>query len=211
MSANINLNGSAEVYDDPFRKTSLIPYVDFDTAPPTVQDKLKVLPFRRNIFYLLGHCHGLFPHLTGVIGGCFDGRVRKIPLLDWQLIVLRTATTLGAKYEYDVNLPVAEVYDMPQEKIDAMGCPAEDVRNGKGAWSERDRLILRIVDEQLKTYTNEPQTIKDALEVLTKEELVEVLIILGTYALIARVINALKIDDDPPIPGLKDLLRKAVR
>ena len=211
MNAQNNQNGPAEVYDDPFRKTSLIPYVDFNTAPPAVQEKLKVLPFRRNIFYLLGHSHGLFPHLTGVIGGCFDGRTRKIPLLDWQLIVLRTATTLGAKYEYDVNLPVAEVYEMPQEKIDAMGCPAEDIRSGRGPWSERDRLILRIVDEQLKTYTNEPQTITDALEVLKKEELVEVLIILGTYALIARVINALKIDDDPPIPGLKEMLRKAVK
>ncbi|KAF7505215.1 hypothetical protein GJ744_001144 [Endocarpon pusillum] len=208
MSTENNQAGTAE---DPFRKTSLIPYVDYDTAPPAVQEKLKVLPFRRNIFYLLGHSHGLFPHLTGIIGGCFDGRVRKIPLLDWQLIVLRTATTLGAKYEYDVNLPVAEVYEMPQEKIDAIGCPAEDVCSGKGPWSDRDRLILRIVDEQLKTYTNEAQTIKDALEVLTKEDLVEVLIILGTYSLIARVINALKIDDDPPIPGLKDMLRKAVK
>ncbi len=211
MDPKNNQNSTSEVYEDPFRKTSLIPYVDFDTAPPDVQNKLRVLPFRRNIFYLLGHSHGLFPHLTGVIGGCFDGRIRKIPLLDWQLIVLRTATTLGAKYEYDVNLPVAEVYEMPQEKIDAMGCQSEDVLSGKGPWSERDRIILRIVDEQLKTYSNEPQTIKDALEVLTKEELVEVLIILGTYALIARVINALKIDDDPPIPGLKDMLKKAVK
>jgi hypothetical protein len=211
MSANAPDNGTtAEVYDDPFRETCLIPYIDPATAPPAVQAKLKVLPFRRNIFYLLGHSHGLFPHLVGVIGGCFDGKTRKIPLLDWQLIVLRTATVLGAKYEYDVNLPVAEVYEMSQAKIDAMGCSAEDVRNGKGPWAERDRLILRIVDEQLATYTNEPQTIKDALKVLTVEDLVEVLVILGTYALIARVIRGLKIDDDPEIPGLKDMLRKAV-
>jgi hypothetical protein len=73
---------------------------------------------------------------------------------------------------------------------------AESVRNGEGQWSSRDRLILRIVDEQLATYTNEPQTINDALEVLSVEDLVEVLIILGTYALIARVINGLKIEYD---------------
>lgn len=211
MSANAQENNkTVEVFDDPFRKTCLVPYVDVEAAPPAVQDKLKVLPFRRNIFHLLGHSHGLFPHLMGVIGGCFDGKTRKIPLLDWQLIVLRTATTLGAKYEYDVNLPVAEVYEMPQAKIDEMGCSAEDVRNGIGPWTERDRLILRIVDEQLATYTNEVQTIKDALQVLSAEDLVEVLIILGTYALIARVIRGLKIDDDPEIPGLKDMLRKAV-
>jgi alkylhydroperoxidase family enzyme len=198
-------------YDDPYRKTCLVPYVVPEEAPQAVQDRLKVLPFRRNIFYLLGNSHGLFPHLAGVVGGCFDGKVRKIPLLDWQLIVLRTATTLGAKYEYDVNLPVAEVYEMDEEKIRQIGCKPEDVRNGKGPWTERDRLILRIVDEQLATYTNEPQTIKDALKVLDHEEVVEVLIIIGTYALIARVINGLKIDDDPPIPGLKDMLRKSVK
>lgn len=194
-----------------FRKTSLIPYVDFDTAPLAVQDKLRVLPFRRNIFYLLAHTHGLYPHLAGVIGGCFDGKTRRIPLLDWQLIVLRTATTLQAKYEYDVNLPVAEVYGMGDEKIAAIDtCAPADIVAGKGPWSARERVILRIVDEQLKTYTNDEQTIKEALEILSKEDLVEVLVILGTYALIARVINACRIDDDPEIPGLKDMLRKAV-
>jgi len=126
--------------------------------------------------------------------------------------VLRTATTLGAKYEYDVNLPVAEIYNLGQEKIDAMGTSPESVRNGEGPWSKRDRLILRIVDEQLATYSNDPQTIKDALEVLSTEDLVEVLIILGTYALIARVINGLKIDDDQPIrpEGLTESLKKSV-
>ncbi|KAH8651947.1 AhpD-like protein [Tricladium varicosporioides] len=201
-----------EAYEDPFRHTCLIPYVDIATAPPAVAEKFKVLQFRRNIFHLLGHSHGLFPHVMGIIGGCFSGQIRKIPLLDWQLIVLRTATTLGAKYEYDVNLPVAEVYEMKQEKIDAMGCSAESVRNGEGPWSQRDLLILRIVDEQLATYTNEPQTIKEALEVLSVEDLVEVLIILGTYAMIARVINGLKIDDDQPIrpEGLAEMLKKSV-
>ncbi len=38
------------------------------------------------------------------------------------------------------------------------------------------------------------------------------LIILGTYALIARVINGLKIDDDQPVwpEGLTEMLKKSV-
>lgn len=101
---------------------------------------------------------------------------------------------------------------MGQDKINAMGCDAESVRRGEGPWSQRDRLILRVVDEQLATYTNDPQTIRDALEILSVEDLVEVLIILGTYALIARVINGLKIDDDQPIrpEGLAEMLKKSV-
>ncbi|KAM3424658.1 hypothetical protein BST61_g6646 [Cercospora zeina] len=203
---------SAKDHVDPLRKTSLIPYVDAATAPPAIAEKLNVLPFRRNIFHLLGHSEGLFPHLMGVIGGCFNGQTRTVQLLDWQLIVLRTATTLEAKYEYDVNLPVAELYEMPQAKIDAMGCSAGSVVDGEGPWSERDRIILRLVDEQLANYTNEERTIKDALEILSNAELVECLIILGTYALIARVIRALRIDDDQPIrpEGLMESLRKSV-
>ena len=211
-----NVKAIANQFNDPvdhFRKTCLVPYVDAATAAPAVQEKLKVLPFRRNIFLLLGHSSGLFPHLMGVIGGCFDSNVRTLPLLDWQLIVLRTATTLGAQYEYDVNRPVANVYEMQQAKIDAIDnkMSPEDVKSGKGPWTERDRVILRIVDEQLATYTNDPETIRVAREILTVEELVEVLIILGTYSLIARVIRGLKIDDDAEIPGLEDMLRKAVK
>nr|POF21859.1 hypothetical protein CFP56_72643 [Quercus suber] len=213
MNSKDYVNGSSnEASDDPYRHTCLIPYVDAKTAPPAIADMINVLPFRRNIFLLLGHSQGLFPHLMGVIGGCFNGQVRKIPLLDWQLIVLRTATTLNAKYEYDVNLPVAELYNMSDDKISAMDCSPESIVNGEGPWNERDRLILRIVDEQLATYTNEPQTIKDALKIMSHEDLVEILIILGTYALIARVIRGLKIDDDEPIrpKGLSDMLKKSV-
>lgn len=131
-----------------------------------------------------------------------------------QLIVLRTASTLGAKYEYDVNLPVAEVYDMDPAKISAISTcsPASVVAGDDGPWTARDRVILRVVDEQLATYTNEPQTIDDALQHLSVAELVEVLIILGTYALIARVIRGLKIDDDVAIrpDGLHEMLKKSV-
>lgn len=79
----MSTNEMATEFSDPFRHTCLIPYVDPASAPPAVADKLKILPFRRNIFYLLGHSQGLFPHLMGVIGGCFNGQVRGVQLLDW--------------------------------------------------------------------------------------------------------------------------------
>jgi alkylhydroperoxidase family enzyme len=113
---------------------------------------------------------------------------------------------------FDVNLPVSELYEMDPAKIAAIGCTAESVVNGEGPWSERDRLLLRIVDEQLATYTNEPTTIQDAQQVLTDAEVVEVLIIIGTYSTLARILRGLKVDDDQPIrpPNLMDALRASV-
>ncbi|KFX94973.1 hypothetical protein V490_04062 [Pseudogymnoascus sp. VKM F-3557] len=206
------MSAPTQIHDDPFRHTCLVPYVDAATAPPEIAAKINVLPFRRNIFLLLAHSPGLFPHMMGLIGGCFNKDVRKIPLLDWQLIVLRTATTLGAKYEYDVNLPVAEIFNLGAEKIAAIGSTATSVRQGEGPWTDRQRVILRVVDEQLATYTNTPGTIRDAVEILGHAELVEVLIILGTYSTLARIINGLRIDDDQPIrpEGLEDMLKASV-
>lgn len=93
-----------------------------------------------------------------------------------------------------------------------MGCTASSVRQGEGPWTDRQRVILRVVDEQLATYTNTPGTIRDAVEMLGHAQLVEVLIILGTYTTLARIINGLKIDDDQPIrpDGLEKMLKASV-
>lgn len=93
-----------------------------------------------------------------------------------------------------------------------MDCTASSVCRGEGPWTDRQRVILRVVDEQLATYTNTPGTIRDAVEMLGHAELVEVLIILGTYSTLARIINGLRIDDDQPIrpDGLEDMLRASV-
>ncbi|KAL3258126.1 hypothetical protein ABHI18_006289 [Aspergillus niger] len=181
-----------EANGDPHRHTCLVPYVDPDTAPPDIQAKLKVLPFRRNILLTLAHSHGPFPHFSGLLGACFDGNQRSIPVHEWQLI------------------PVAEVFGFPQEKFNAIGCSIEDVMEGRGPWSDRDRVILRLIEEQLSTYDNKPETVKDALRLLSVGDVVEVLMIIGVYALLARVINGLKVDEDEPIPDLKEKIKTAI-
>lgn len=197
--------------NDPVRKNCLVPYPRVDDLPPILRDKLNILPFRRNILLTIAHSHGLAPHLLSLIGACFDGTQRGLPTLDWQLIVLRTATILKAKYEYDVNIPVAEVYNMSKEKIDNIACPSSVVHDiSQGPWTARDRILLRMVDEQLATYTNEEKTIQDAVEILGTDMVVEVLIIIGVYGLLARLIKGLRVDDDPEIPGLKEKIKSAI-
>ena len=197
--------------NDPFRKTCLVPYPKVDDLPPSLRDKLNILPFRRNILLTIANSHGLAPHLLGLIGACFDGTQRGLPTLEWQLIVLRTATNLKAKYEYDVNLPVAEVHNMPQEKIDNIASPTSVIQDTtQGPWTARDRVLLRLVDEQVATYKNEEKTVQDAVELLGTDMVVEVIIVIGIYALLARLIKGLRVDDDAEIPGLKEKIKGAI-
>ena len=62
------------------------------------------------------------------------------------------------------------------------------MKDGKRPLTEHDRIIVLIVDEILAAYNNEKELILATRKKLTVEELVEVLIILKAYALIASVI-----------------------
>lgn len=192
----------------------LVPYLELSSAPPEVAAAITHLPYRRNIFHLLGHSHGSFPQLMGVYASFFDGARRILPLLDWQLVVLRISAVLDAEYEWEVNAPVARVNGMPREKMDALkrsarGNKREAVER-EGAFSVRDKAILRLVDEQLETYNNVEETVAAARAALSVEELVEVYVVLGVYVLIARITKALRIDLDGEIPGLEEHLKTVV-
>ncbi|KAL5340283.1 hypothetical protein BJX70DRAFT_361969 [Aspergillus crustosus] len=143
----------------------------------------------------------------------FDGTRRTLPLLDWQLIVLRISAVLNAEYEWDVNAPVAWLNGMPGEKIDALkrsvGNDPEGLRR-EAAFSDRDRVILQLVDEQLARYDNTEETVVAAKKVLTVEELVEVYVVLGVYVLIAWITKGLRIDMDGEIQGLEEHLKAVV-
>ncbi|ROW17641.1 hypothetical protein VPNG_00855 [Cytospora leucostoma] len=193
----------------------LVPYIELEDAPPEVAAAIIHIPYRRNIFHLLGHSHGAFPRLMGVYANFFDGDRRILPLLDWQLVVLRISAVLDAEYEWDVNAPVARINGMPPAKLDALRRTTVHVSEGVNVADEplftrRDRAILTLVDEQLVSYTNTEATIEEAKNVLTVEELVEVYIVLGVYVLIARITKGLKIDMDGEIPALEDTLKKVV-
>ena len=154
-----------------------------------------------------------------VYSAFFSKETRTLPLLDWQLIVLRIAARLECEYEWEVNAPVAKVHGMSEEVMDTVGAckdvgvpgDSADVDDGMdGFLSKRQWLILRLVDEQLDSYTNRNATMKAVLDCLSPAELVETIIVIGFYVMIARLIKAVGIDEDAEIPGLEDMIKAGV-
>jgi alkylhydroperoxidase family enzyme len=191
----------------------LVPYLELEDAPPEVAAAITKLPYRRNIFHLLGHSHGAFPPLMGIYASFFDGNRRTLPLLDWQLVVLRISAVLDAEYEWDVNSPVARINGMPETKLEAIKRTARsdsDYLRAERLFTERDVAILNLVDEQLATYNNDVATVDEAKRHLSVSELVEVYIALGVYVLIARITKGLRIDLDGEIPNLEQALKGIV-
>ena len=189
----------------------IIPYVDPETASPGVAAALDRMPMKRHIFLLLSHSPGLFPPIMDVYSAFFQSKTRTIPLLDWQLIVLRIASKLKCEYEWHVNAPVARVHGMSVEVMEQVAkCIDIGPADGQKAFSERQRRILKFVDEQLQNYTNDPGTVESLLEYLSHAELVEAVFVIGFYVMIARLVKAVGIDLDGEVAGLDDMIRAGV-
>lgn len=89
-------------------------------------------------------------------------------------------------------------------------CKKIESKNEQTTFNERQKRILRFVDEQLETYTNDPGTVKGLLEYLSPAELVETVLIIGLYVMIARLVAAVGTDPDGEVPRLDDMIRAGV-
>ncbi|KAH7182097.1 AhpD-like protein [Fusarium sp. MPI-SDFR-AT-0072] len=172
----------------------LLPYVDSNTAPPDIKAALQTLPFERNIFKLLANSNVFFKPFMTLLSSSWSEN-RKILPSEWQTTVLRTAATLDAPYEWDVNEPVARVLGLTEEQFSALRNPKEPLP--ESLFTPRQRLIARIVEE----LSRQPRT-------FSHEEITEIFFLNGIYGFLARFMNSARIDFDEPIPGLLDILRK---
>ncbi|KAF5684678.1 hypothetical protein FDENT_6605 [Fusarium denticulatum] len=183
----------------------LLPYVDSNTAPPDIKAALQTLPFERNIFKLLANSNVFFKPFMTLLSSSWSEN-RKILPSEWQTTVLRTAATLDAPYEWDVNEPVARVLGLTDEQFEALRNPEEPLP--ESLFTPRQRLIARIVEELSRQPRVSKDVMNEALEAFSHEEITEIFFLNGIYGFLARFMNSARIDFDEPIPGLLDILAK---
>ena len=131
---------------------------------------------------------------------------RKIRSTEWQLAVLRTAATLDAPYEWDVNEPVARVFGFSDAQLAAVRDIASNLP--EELFTERQRLIAHFIDQLSRENKVDTETMKRMQSLFSSEEIMELFYTHGVYSFLARMMNSCHIDFDPPIPGLEDILRK---
>jgi 4-carboxymuconolactone decarboxylase len=125
---------------------------------------------------------------AGILGhGRVSPRTREI-------VIHRTCARTGAEYEWGVHVEAyGRSIGLTEEQIAATVIgDAEDP-----AWSPADRLLIRLVDELHDTCTVSATLWSALAEHHADDQLLELLIIVGWYRLLAGVINAAGIDLEP--------------
>lgn len=120
-------------------------------------------------------------------GSALDHREREI-------VIHRATARAGAEYEWGVHaIAFGRPLGLTDDQIAATARGAAD----DDAWDERDRLLVRLVDE-----LHDTATVSDDLwDALAREwsppELLELVVLAGWYRVIAQVINVAGVELEP--------------
>lgn len=111
-----------------------------------------------------------------------------------EIVIHRATARAGAEYEWGVHVAAfGRPLGLTDEQIRATALGAAD----DPAWPERDRLLVRLVDELHDTATIGDELWAELEREWPREQLLELIVCAGWYRLIAQVINSARIDLEP--------------
>jgi AhpD family alkylhydroperoxidase len=142
-----------------------------------------------NIFTTLARHRRLFRRWLRFAGALMPGG--RLPRADTELVILRVAHVCDCAYEWGHHERLGRRAGLSPEEI-------ERVRSGAGApgWSTRQTLLLRATDELLEQRTLSEWLWNELRPLLSDEQLIELCMLAGHYAMLAGTLNALRVEPD---------------
>lgn len=166
-----------------------IPYPDPDQAPEPVRDALAGLP-PLNIFRMLAHAEtALRPFLR--FGGTILGGLELDPRLR-ELAILQVAASTEARYEWVQHVEIGRAVGVSDDLIAAVEL---------GEWSTLpvvERAVVAFAAELVATPRVSDETFEAVRRHLSPREIVELMLTVGNYLMLARVMTTLELELDDP-------------
>ena len=173
-----------------------IPYLDLADAAPEFAELLKT---RRplNIYRMIahgGHTATGFLALGSAIltKSTLDPKLRE-------LVILRVGALSGAKYEVFQHRRVAARAGVPAAKIEAVLADPGAAPDAS-VFDAFECALLRFTDAVVREVKAPEDLFQAVSSQLTHQQLVELLMTIGFYMLVSRLLENLEVDiEDPPV------------
>jgi alkylhydroperoxidase family enzyme len=170
-----------------------LPYADPERLPQDAREALDAVP-PLGVFRLMANAETAFrPWLRW--GGVLLSDLELDPLLR-ELAILRVARlNPGADYEWVQHVPIARAVGASDEQVAAL--ERDEVE--ADCFSDGQRLVLAFTTEFVRDGRVSPATFDAAKELLSARELVELMMVIGQYLMLARVMASTELDLDEPL------------
>jgi len=167
-----------------------LPYLDPADAQPEVAKVLDRVP-PLGIFRMVANAQGAFPGFMRFGAAILDGR--EFDDLLRELAILRVARlTSGAEYEWVQHVAIATFAGAREDQIAAID--RGDVE--ADCFSAEERLVLRFTTQVVHDATADDETFAAMAARFTPREIVHLVLTIGQYMMIARVMAVSQIDLD---------------
>jgi alkylhydroperoxidase family enzyme len=117
----------------------------------------------------------------------------KLPPRDRELCILRTAYRCGSEYEWMHHVPMGLEAGLTELEISGVRASRSSEE-----WADHDKALLSAVDELHDTHDISDQTWSALSQGYSDQQLIELIVLFGTYQLIAGVLRSLRVPIEPP-------------
>lgn len=128
------------------------------------------------------------------LGAGILGSQSSLERREREIVIDRTCARCGCEYEWGVHV-AAFGTAVGLDRTQLEDTASETIN--KALWSERELMLIRLVDELHETATISDAVWEQLVAIWSTAQLLEVIIIVGWYHLISFVANATHIDYEP--------------
>lgn len=167
-----------------------LPYIDPESAPEEVRKVFERLPVKLNVFGMMAHAERNFrPWVrlgTSILSEQqLDARLRE-------LAILRVARLSRAEYEWVQHVPIARAVGAKEEEIEALRRDEIEAP----CFGASERAVLKFTTEVVLDAGAGDATFAAVAAHLSPREIVELIVAIGFYMLMARLMVTTQIDLD---------------
>lgn len=182
-----------------------LPYVIPEEAPAVVRQTLDQLPAMLNVFRMMAHAETSFAPLVR-LGASILAQQKLSPRLR-ELAILRSMAVVGCRYEWLQHASIAMLAGVTRYQVQAI----EQGNVGADCFDETERLVLELATDLAKDVRSSGATFERLRERLSPREMVELVIAVGYYAMVARLVETTGVEVESPAEQTALLTRKLPR
>jgi AhpD family alkylhydroperoxidase len=111
---------------------------------------------------------------------------------DRELLILRVGHRTGCRYQWAQHVGMAETAGLTLEQIAAVAAGA--ATDAAAVWTDRDRDLLRAVDQLVDDHVIDDATWARLVTHLDERQLLELTFVVGSYVCLAMVLNSVGLE-----------------
>ena len=168
-----------------------LPAFDPEQAPDSVREILANTPL--SLFGMVAHAESAFnPWLK--YSNALLTRLELDPLLR-ELAILQVAHLVDSRYEWVQHAAIARAVGASEQQVEAV----EQDRETDASFSDEQRLVLAFSREVILDGAASEQAVAELASRLGARGVIELLLVIGHYMGIARLIATTGLAPDPPL------------